>query len=458
MVEYIESNVINQYYIYNDNTNRNYKIEYADPNKLYKVHLMSSKNEWKFIYLNMFRYNYYYLKIPWEQDSSLYFYILTDNEELFRNIPASCNFKEWLDIYHNETFLITSLVYQINGIKIIYSINYAYDRIHVVELDPSLEEQYEIYRILRNNCYTIGSGLILLLAYHRIGKVKTRNLYSVLKQWYINYKRNECYFILKNRWSELYYKNVATMIADFPFYYLCFGPNFGSSKIRNIFFSKHDQQLLQYAKEENKLVVANALTAMYPYFNKEIFNNYKRFIPSYVNSYIIDINGYIQSIISTTKSWTYWKKNSERELNEIFKLTNDRSGLIENLLNIAFILYSNRSYDKRKIRELWNILMLHLDCSYICNLLTKAKCTHPTFTFPILFLKDFIKIQNINIFNVAIYNILSRFDNDDNQISYYYNDVNKRIICILCTFSRLDKSNNQSLLNYYKNIRHMFLR
>ena len=137
MVEYIESNVINQYYIYNDNTNRNYKIEYADPNKLYKVHLMSSKNQWKFIYLNMFRYNYYYLKISWEQDSSLYFYILTDNEELFKNIPSSCNFKEWLDIYHNETFLITSLVYQINGTKIIYSINYAYDRIHVIELDPS---------------------------------------------------------------------------------------------------------------------------------------------------------------------------------------------------------------------------------------------------------------------------------------------------------------------------------
>lgn len=123
MVEYIESNVINQYYIYNDNTNRHYKIEYADPNKLYKIHL-NYKNNWKSIIKNSFIY--YYLKIPWEYNKALYFYILTDNIKLFETLPIN-NFKDWLNENHNETFLITGLVYNIEDIKIIYRNNYLDD-------------------------------------------------------------------------------------------------------------------------------------------------------------------------------------------------------------------------------------------------------------------------------------------------------------------------------------------
>jgi len=465
MVEYIESNVINQYYIYNDNTNRHYKIEYADPNKLYKVHL-NYKNNWKTIIKNSFIY--YYLKIPWEHNKALYFYILTDNIKLFETLPIN-NFKDWLNENHNETFLITGLVYNIEDIKIIYRNNYLDDLIHPVQLD-NLEEVTEISRIIKFNCYSIGSGLTLLLAYHRLGLIKSRILYSPLKEWYIVYKRDNLYFKINDNWSQLYYKNVPTMIADFPFYYLCFGPNFASNRIRRIFFSKQDQSLIQYAKEENKLVVANALTAMYPYFDKYIFEKYKRTFSSYISSYIMDVNGYVKSIISTNKSWIYWKKTQHANIIELLKITknsDDIYNLMKNILYVAFILYSNKSYDKRKIRELWNIFVDYLDpYLLIHDLLVKTKLDK-SYNFPVLFIKDLFKNHNIDIFYnplptklfekpLSIYNLLSKFEN--NHIKYYYKDINKRILCILCTLSRLDKAIYHSMIRYLKNNRQMLLR
>jgi hypothetical protein len=419
MAIFIEYNLINQY----DNNNKKY--EYADPDKLYKI-FCNFSNIWKKIKIKESNEVFHYMKIPWEYDNSLYFYVLTDNILLFESIPI--NFKEWLNIYKNESFLISCSIFDKND----------------------LSENEELQTLINNNKYTICNGLILLLAYHRLHIIKKKYLYGVLKDWYIDYKKNNHYYIINDKWSELYYKNISIEIADYPYYYLCFGPKFGSNEIRKLFYNCNDESLVQLIKGHTA-IVTSSLSVMYPYFNKDIFNSYKLIINPYTRSYYLNIDGYIKSILSTHKSWLFWKKNKYNNINNLFNYN------IKNIFNLFIPLIINiYIYDiccKKRARELWNICISYIN---IQELLPYISIRDIPINVGIVLLKDLLRKYNINMYNhnkdIYYYILLA---NNNKEIKSYFKSLNKRTLKILCILSKLDNGIYGSMINYLKLNKHI---
>ena len=362
-----ELNLINQYYVVDPlnivPNNLCPREEYADPRKIFKILYKAQK--WDII--QIYDRWYYYIKIPWVKEykslkhskiKSLYYYVLTDKPSLFKNLPKN-NFKEWLNDNWSKTFLISALVFTHNYKFLTYNSN---SNRYCIYLNGCIDGNDEVRTIIYNNSYTICNGLILLLSLHRINKIKEGHLFNDLSIWYQSFSRNGIYHIVDEQWEYIYYSNNISLIADLPYYYLCFGPNFSSKSIRSIFKTENYDELFSQYINGATISATNQNSIMYPYFNKDVmleYNTYNEIMEN--DTYNIDISGYIQSIIVDDEVWNKWVYYKGYNINYILSSHNSIVKLLERVFRTCFYLYKfgsdNIKINKKKLRLLWNIFI-----------------------------------------------------------------------------------------------------
>lgn len=476
---FTEINLINQYYIVDPLNIIPYNLcpreEYADPHKIFKI-LSLKQKKWNII--NIYDNYYYYLKIPWNKKynslkhsniESLYFYVITDEPSIFNHIPKN-NFKQWLECNSSKTFLISCPIFTYNDKFITYN-SHIYP--YCININQSITIYDEIRDVVYNNSYTICNGLTLLLSLHRLNKIDQNLLYIELFDWYKKFNNDGIYHIVNHNWENIYYTNNIALIADLPYYYLCFGPNFGSKTIRDIFKTNDDyyEVFSQYVNG-NSIYITKQNVIMYPYYDKELFDTINEDIDNDNNNndeneiekYNIDISGYIQSIISNKEIWEEWKYKKGFNINNILiNQTSSIFAILENIFKTCFYLYKygsdNIKINKKRIRELWNICMDELDIDkIIVPILFNAMLfrniiigkLNKNQLIPIVFIKDVLQKYNIDIYNNNTYKIKSNYfyNLNNNYLSIQVNN-NSKFVEINSNLYDIFKDNYGDIKLYY---------
>lgn len=288
-------------YVYELNTMNIDFVKPCDPDKLYnnaytprdevahplKIRALAQQHDegehinngiWSLYILNNV-HPYFTCKINWDATYESYgvlckashFRVLCKTPSMFNIMHDIHNIDHgslhyWLSIHHDSLLLISHVVYE-HPDKATNNMNYCCVEDGTLLLDSTNMDD-EMLQLISNKAYTIGNGITLLLALHRAGLIRCELLLPVLKSFL---KTHRVYFQPINEdWQELYYAPKTPLIADFPYLYACFGPNFvhvDMLKMLNKHNMASDNVMMQSYQGEFCLMTRQ--TAMFPHFNLE---------------------------------------------------------------------------------------------------------------------------------------------------------------------------------------------
>jgi len=368
--------------------------EIAHPIKLQYI-TENSPTYWnKYIHSN----NTFFVSwIPWYRKYTFYdeviytsvFHVLTEKPalfSLFQDTISSINMKDktkdresieklsqWLKDWWNEAFLITVPIMHSTRGSFICNSNYPYNNFSLEEYCP---DDY-LQCLLDNQAYTVGNGLILLLAYHRLKIIPARILQPILTEFLKDHE----YYIYQNvndAWHTLYYGTRIVHIADFSAFYICMGPDFAHENIINLFASYFDFNFPINNIYPNIIFYTTPYSAGFPYFNTVLWEQFRKIDDDWLSNIDYDesrdivkpdIYGLIHGLLSTKTSWKYWLNNSTDILYSIAIVYTSMDKLFEDILQICSYYYTYGSHYhtrslKKKVHQFWDITQQILDKDY----------------------------------------------------------------------------------------------
>lgn len=329
--------------------------EIAKPEKLLKVSKVTTR-EWNDnIYISQYKKIFYYAKINWEVKykdfnnvHSKHFYILSECPSMFQfhntNIKSYKEWEEWIVKYWSKPFLITTPVFKTNANNFIINCSKPQFSGEFYNASGSGSDIETIHQLLRYQSYTIGNGLILLLALTRLKKIKVKYVRNLV----LNLFNMHTYLQpIYSSWSELYYGKIIPNIADFPWYY-----NIPDGKLLRILLSDYNNSIfIQY----NNLTTSLQSSCFPDNLNEklwDIYETYNKWPLNYYQEYPtteIDIAGFIRAIVKNKTTWKWWMKNYIKYF-DIFKV---RRKTIVKMLIFIFHMY-NTNQSNIRIKKLWN--------------------------------------------------------------------------------------------------------
>jgi hypothetical protein len=351
--------------------------EIADPDKLLLV--ARSKSEWQ-IYEH--KHSFYYSKrIGWDRKlKTLWpavvegdFHILCESPNMFASILDGSNMFDWLERWWQTPFLITTSVYSCPSLSAAdYGlVNGVYPPLRY-ELRGEGDKDKELKYLLKGRCYTIGNGLTLALAMHRVGalKQKTKEFAGHLLQFLGQRDYGHMYQDVSSTWMSLYYGHPTQQVADFPWYYACMGPRFADSRVVCMLLPGETESFPHIVRG-NHVAITTYKTAMLPYLNTSVWSNLGN---SFVGT--PDIIGMLTAISCNRRAWKWWIGGGGQTI-----LTNWlNGGHLGLILKSSFILYTrgsdNGNVCRRRLRVIWEqIISSHLLQTY--HLLPQIVQTSP---------------------------------------------------------------------------------
>ena len=458
-MNYKEIHLINNTFIIPPNYNEDYKYcpreEIVHPVKL-QIIVENIPIQWDTHDYNNETYNVAWF--PWCKkytlfDSCIYssvFHILIEKPALFATFNRIVSNKvvhakeltQWLQTWWDTPFLITTPIFHSIHGPFICKSSYPPTK---KSLDRHIPQEY-LNLQLDNQSYTFGNGLILLLAYHRLGILSARITTQVIEPLLKN-NPEYIYQNVTDKWHWLYYGTRISHITDFPAYYLCMGPNFAHINIVRRFKSYMDFHF-SLDMTTHYIQYTSPFSAMFPYFNsclwKELSenNNWLDCDPAMYEYIYADMNGFVNGILSTKRSWKYWLVNYISLLNDLVSTCVSIEKLLEDIFYICsynYIYgssYSSKRY-KGKIRQFWNTCLVVLDKNklYSYHILKRYALKYQLFEkmttinrhttiivneFPYALLKDINAYSEINSYYKTNYIIMTPYIN---ILRLFYEDI-----------------------------------
>lgn len=311
--------------------------------------------------------NYYYVTtVPWVQTfkpygqevHSTHIYVLCQTPSLFC-IPDSQDpsLKDWFDAHHNTLFLVSNdVLVDSKKARYVSSSDAKYVSLdNNANIMPGSDEELNI--IINTKSYTIGNGLIFLLAMHRIGNIPSDVLIPILR----DHNMIDYYQDVHNYWEQLYYDHPTNHIADFPLYYACAGPDFADAEV--VSFFKETEELFINIMYNN---FTSPQSVMYPHFSESHWNNHDQIAMwrewetptvAILHGLIArihgpdirlmpDFAGIIQAFTHTDAAWNFWRSNCDTLVYVLFR-KETKKRMME-FFKAAFYFYT---YGKGKGKE-----------------------------------------------------------------------------------------------------------
>lgn len=364
----IEANFINTIYVSccGSHTKNNAHLpppmprrEIADPRKLLLcANNCGSANTWG-IYQN----ELYYKRQHWNKSLQKNnvtegdFYVLCDSPSMFASVLSTDNVYTWLITYWQTPFLITTSIYHNDITETSWGIvNGKYPS---MQCNISDATKSSLQVLIDGRCYTIGNGVTLALAMHRLcraGIIKGhqfgRDFSGQFNQFVTQADPWKLFQSVGvgSVWETLHYGHPTPHISDFPLFYAYMGPMFVDPKVVDCLL-EHGQELELYSMQNggnNTVTVTSPRSAMLPYHNTSIWNMVSS---NYIGS--PDIIGVLTAICCNRRSWQWWLVDNRNMLRQWLAL-----GHVTAVFMSTFRLYihgsDNGSVVRNRIKAIWS--------------------------------------------------------------------------------------------------------
>lgn len=361
--------------------------EIADPSKL--LVCVNDTTKWN-IYKNKTTNTFFYVKrLPWHSKLKTLtpdvhegdFFVLCEHPSMFHSILTSDEpIHAWLNKWWQTPFLITTSIY-----KSSFYDSYIYSIVNGVHppLMQELRTGRELKDMLKGHCYTIGNGLTLALAMHRVRALKqpSKSFSQSLSIFLTSHNHDNLYQQVEGAWTYLYYGHPTQHIADFPWYYVCMGPQFAHQSVVDLLLLGHDPEWFPHVVRNNQVAMTTYNSAMLPYIEPDLFD--KTGI-SFVG--IPDIYGVLNAACCTRKGWKWWNATG-CEIH--MPMWMDFHCVLA--LKSSFILYKNKSDNGRLRKRLMINIWQTMIKSYTSNVLSSLGIGNVLITAAFRFLDELIR-------------------------------------------------------------------
>lgn len=331
--------------------NRSHGIEIAAPEKIVATN-------WEHAKVYTYRQQPFYVHQC--QDS----YFLTDTPSMF-DVPDNSQLRTWLYSNWNKLALITC-----------QASNTFPER--TIKHGVSLKE------LLDNKCFTVFNGLTLLLARHRLGLLKSKDIYLILCDFVATFG-TQPFQDVPEHWHTLYYNRNVPNIADFPWYYLCMGPNWAATNVIELFSDINLNRFLLHTFY-NFHVYSSAQSVMYPHFNMSIYKMTREFDASapYDTRCIPDLEGFCRAITRNKRGIKHFPNGIELEFVHQYKHDYE---FICHFLKAIVQTYNHQP--STRVRKLFGSTFKDKYIKYVFVMILMD------YTIPIPILKDILRCVNV---------------------------------------------------------------
>lgn len=357
-------------------------------------------------------------------------YILTQNPGLF-DVDFT-DIETWLRNSWNTLAIITSDI--LNNVTV--ANNYTQT---VIDVSDQLPEDV-IDTLLDERCYTIFNGLTVMLALHRHGVFRCRQIYDILKLFVATYGAQP-FQIVPEDWHVLYYDRNIPNIADHPWYYVNMGRPWADVKIMQLF--RCDSDPFPQLVMGTTVIYTSAHSAMFPYFNQSFWNSHSEWLTfEEAVSVTPDYEGFFMAVTRTKRAFKWYLNNHENVATKFNQVT--VPSFYYRFYQDIFTIY-NSGFRQSRIRKVWNLYIEQTNAQRLLSFILRRQ---HRFSIPVGFLKDIVS-YNVNIFEDGIIHYLRA--GGGNVATFYNHYILKRMMSRFLVINRLqtDTSEIKTVMNKF---------
>jgi hypothetical protein len=286
------------------------------------------------------------------------FYILCENPYMLSSIVEAHDMLAWLEQWWQTPLLVTTSIYTVESWR--YGlVNGLYPHTRY-----DLKKFKEFKGLVNGRCYSIGNGLTLALAMHRVGMFRGREFTESLFKFLQQHDFDNLYQQVLTPWVSLYYGHPTQHVADFPWYYVCSGPQFADPSVLYMMLPAQTEGFPQIVRG-NHIAMTSYRSAMLPYIAPNIWINIGNI---YVGE--PDIYGYMTAIFCSRRVWKWWLQKQQQAFKRWLHF-----GFLPNIMISTFLLYNkgsdNGNVTYSRIAAVWKQLLGLTDISDITTCVTR---------------------------------------------------------------------------------------
>lgn len=307
--------------------------------------------------------------------SSLGFYGLTVNPQLFSSVldvhdDARAIFN-WLRNYGLTAVIITSPLfsYRTKYQEVLYTLTNTFpQRVAHVAPMTDLTEQ-----MIAQNAYTIGNGLIIALAMHRIGFWSDPTFHAALSQWL--HEVDVPYIDITSELQPLVVQHTIPHVCDHPYFYACMGAQKATLAVIESLREKFalTEPFIQQHSQEYRVITSAALQAL-PYAPLNLLDHVTQYAirdddeedaTQYFVSSHTDIGGLLHALFTQKGIWKRWLLTYKESLSRYSEVAASVEEFIDRCMKRTFMLHKKGSHHGKvytsRIRTFWRQVMEVLD-------------------------------------------------------------------------------------------------
>lgn len=319
-------------------------------------------------------------------------YVVTDRRDMFASVPGSQSttqeMYEWLVQHGAHLFLITSPLAQRtthaahgHGHGLPHVDYFANNNRPRPQSVPLLRTEAstvvtDLPQLIGAECFTLGNGLTLFLALHRVGILRsTRDVLAALRMYFEATDDHPA--PTPDAWVGFYQMHVPTpMIAEYPHHYAAHGDPAAHADVVCFLLQKYASHAVFYPESaaEVHFVYCHPLAVMLPWLRPGLFERAEAATPwlqlepdlhEWVHDmlaprvrYVPDLTSLLMGVLGHRKTWRWWCAQATTRWQKILRGSGTRMPLLGHVLPVLFHLYEHGSDDMyipyRRVRALWN--------------------------------------------------------------------------------------------------------
>lgn len=317
--------------------------------------------------------------IPWEHPVdeypailAHYFYVVCDDVALWARVadvlrhPSQEAIATFLREDGPRRILFTTPVYSYGGMPFLVENRFPSRRVPVDELAGAFQQA------VLSESFTIASGLVLLLALHRAGRIPSAPLADALAA----YLGEDPPDIVPDAWMGLYQSHASPMVAECPLAFAMTGPRRAARPVLEALGLNDPPLLFDQLVQENSALWHIPLSYALPTLSPDLLPALAEGplwlqaaddLASEGDRMLPDVYGFFHGIIRTARTWAWWREPSHRRryLRQLRGIARTAHAYLDLALPPLFHLYRAQRYARHhrygRVRQMMRDVMGTVD-------------------------------------------------------------------------------------------------
>lgn len=283
------------------------------------------------------------------------FHVFCENPDMFQ-CATTMKFHDWLNKYGHLHFIISSPILSASGgLQYTHSNNPFQPRILPLSL--------KAHMFLPHGAYTIGCGVTIAIALHRLGMLHAHTITNALKEY------DNC-VQLSPIITEYYIQSSMPQVSDYPYLYASIGNS--DPELLQFLWDRHhadDDPMFCTVQRGNRVIFSDKFTLSHS--PNDILLAWQQH-EGVGDTVTFDVGGLLRTIMTNKVHYSWWRDNHHDMLQQLCSTYSTKLAAIHHILRRAMYLYGAlNSQHKSRALHVWNDLVTYFSLNDVAGWMHK---------------------------------------------------------------------------------------